>query len=242
MESENNLSLLAYADDEIIQNLIFLGSLDPSYKDREGQTILHYLASKSDPKFTEKIIPFLLNLGADINAKNIIGETPLHLAVQNSTSAFVKKLINNGADESTLIKNRELSKNIYKFSALLVDKMGSTPLTEQLNNIDFSKGYDHAMEEFRNLMESEKNLSFLANVGDELIQNLIDLGSLDPNYKDRDGQTILHYLVSKREPDLQKISFPSSSIKEQILMQKIKGVKHLFILQHVIVYLLLFRN
>ncbi len=98
MESKNNLSFLAYADDKLITNLIKLGSLDLNFKDSKGQTILHYLASKKDIKFTENIIPLLINLGADISAKNEKGETPLHLAAQDSIPAFVQELIKNGAD------------------------------------------------------------------------------------------------------------------------------------------------
>ena len=37
------------------------------------------------------------------------------------------------------VKNRELKESVNKFSTLLVDKLGSTTLAEQLNNIDFSK-------------------------------------------------------------------------------------------------------
>lgn len=51
------------------------------------------------------IVKLLINHGADINAKNERGETPLHLATRYCFNKIVKLLLENGADPN--IKDNE---------------------------------------------------------------------------------------------------------------------------------------
>ena len=66
------------------------------------ETALH-CASRSD-KTVEKV-DVLLNYGADINAKNISGKTPLHLAIDGKRLEVIKKLLERGA--AINIKDKE---------------------------------------------------------------------------------------------------------------------------------------
>mgnify|MGYP001177259075 CR=1 FL=1 len=72
--------------------------LDPKVLDLEGNTLLHYVVYKSD-KEDLQLIEDLLDYGLNINAKNKIGETPLHWAVKggNQNTEIIKKLLSNGA-------------------------------------------------------------------------------------------------------------------------------------------------
>ena len=76
--------------------------VDVNAKDRDGKTLLHYIADRQqDPYDTEtaEMLEYFLSVGADINAKNKKGDTPLHLAYKYSGGGeMLKYLISKGAD------------------------------------------------------------------------------------------------------------------------------------------------
>ena len=64
-----------------------------------GATVLHIAAASiSDKNHISVVIPKLLELGADINAQDNDGDTPLHLAVYNGNVEAVRILTMNKAD------------------------------------------------------------------------------------------------------------------------------------------------
>ena len=72
---------------------------DPALKNQFGMTALHYLMqSKSDSGRVTEMAESLLDAGSDINAANIIGQTPLASAVYHGASKCVELLIGRGAD------------------------------------------------------------------------------------------------------------------------------------------------
>lgn len=78
---------------EIIQTLLDSGA-DATEKNAMGRTVLHYISSNYD---FNRVVPLLVAHGANINAKDNSGATPLHLAVQ-SLGGRIKELIDMGAD------------------------------------------------------------------------------------------------------------------------------------------------
>ena len=65
---------------------------------RDGWTPLHYAASGED----ERIVAWLLDRGADIEATSATGNTPLMMAAQYGASASVDALLTKGADVNRL--------------------------------------------------------------------------------------------------------------------------------------------
>lgn len=61
-------------------------------------TLLHRAAQINDPKRLKKIVKILIRIGLDINVKNILGDTPLHLAAEKGCIKMVKLLIKLGAN------------------------------------------------------------------------------------------------------------------------------------------------
>jgi ankyrin repeat protein len=77
---------------DIIKTLIASGA-DPSKKDVNDEQPLHYAAASA----TQNIQP-LLEAGADINAQNKDGATPLHLAIEENNAEAIKTLLEAGAN------------------------------------------------------------------------------------------------------------------------------------------------
>jgi ankyrin repeat protein len=98
------------AHSNLIEFLIKKGA-DPSLKEIHGNSALHAVCiSDADPY----IFQALLKTGADINAENNGGITPLHFATTNNRIAMVKMLIEAGAD----IHKRLYGQNAYIMAVL----------------------------------------------------------------------------------------------------------------------------
>lgn len=96
---------------------------DLSQKDMYGDTILH-IATMMKNDVPE--LSLLTNNGADVNARNKEGVTPLQIAVQNGDLKIVKLLTANGANIHT--------KDTYGNSPLSMAFAGSTELFESVVN------------------------------------------------------------------------------------------------------------
>ncbi|EAY21237.1 hypothetical protein TVAG_166120 [Trichomonas vaginalis G3] len=156
----------------IVELLISLGAhFNPNF----------YLINAASSNNLEKI-KFLASYNIDLNAKNLRGETSLHIAFQNYFKEITEFFISHGANIN--------EKNQY----------GETVLH----------------------IASDKN-------NKEMLEYLITHGS-DVNAKDRDFKTALHHSTYFKNNILLNFLF----CMVQILMQKIKMGKQLFIMQCII--------
>jgi hypothetical protein len=87
-------------DAERVKKLLEEGA-DPNIRDGDGNTPLHFAASKG----CAEVARLLLEHGADPNAQDKSGETPLHVAASMGHVDVVRLLLERGADPS--IRNRE---------------------------------------------------------------------------------------------------------------------------------------
>ena len=73
---------------------------------RRGAAPLHYAADANrwHPKAQAETITYLLSAGADVNAQDANGATPLHRAVRTRSAMAVRALLAGGAD--VFLKNK----------------------------------------------------------------------------------------------------------------------------------------
>ena len=118
--------------------------LENARASRHGKALL--VASKDGDK--EKVME-LLAKGADIYAKDINGETPLHLASYKGHASLVKTLIGKGADVNA--KNNEgETRDVHGFTTKYRGKqISKTTLIRNFkrNLSRSSKGFQHSIKE-----------------------------------------------------------------------------------------------
>ncbi|KAF9874417.1 ankyrin repeat protein [Colletotrichum karsti] len=89
------------ARENVVRDLIDLG-VDPNHYDKYGNTVLMafvaQLPEDDDYKKPVAILEFLIQAGANINARNRSGETALHIAVRRGKKLAMRTLTQHGAN------------------------------------------------------------------------------------------------------------------------------------------------
>ena len=80
-----------HGHNESVRNLAGLSEVDVNHADEKGMTALHWEAKKGCPT------QVLIDAGADIEARNSLGRSPLLVACENGNLAKVKMLVEAGA-------------------------------------------------------------------------------------------------------------------------------------------------
>ncbi len=95
---------LSYAHNRELVNFLLAAGADLEARDRYNNSALHLVAldeiglnnrDDDESKWNASVLESLIDAGADINARNDVGQTPLHYA---KTVRFVQLLITAGAD------------------------------------------------------------------------------------------------------------------------------------------------
>jgi ankyrin repeat protein len=77
-------------------------------RSRSGASALHLTIVGRE---SEDMVSELISLGADVNATNMFGETPIFWAVQKGQTAIIKLLVAHGANLNAIDSGKEFSLN-----------------------------------------------------------------------------------------------------------------------------------
>gem|GEM_PF-844634 len=164
--------------------------------DSERNTPLHYAA-----RFRQEWLEKLIAAGLDVNAVNIHGETPLHLAAADDNVEQVRILLEHGADVN------------------IRDKTGNTPLITLSRNCSSNRGIEQELTIVRMLLDRGADINARNYFGataliklselnmdrrEDLIRLLIERGSAIDRF-DGKFQTALHRAADMGTPKTVKM-------------------------------------
>ena len=184
MDEQNNVFTLANIG--FIDDIISLLTADPSQihaTDVNQDSVLHHAAYGGKIK----ILEYLLDHGADVNARNSTDSTPLHrwISCQNNTEG-AKLLISRGA-----LLNAVDNANMTSFLlAILLDK------TKLINYLALERADPNIVS---SSIHYSTCLGIAADKGNlTLVETLMDLNA-DPNCKDASDRAPLHMAAMKHQ-------------------------------------------
>jgi ankyrin repeat protein len=210
------------ADPEILQCMIDEGC-DVQQKNNADMNLLHHVVNKGmldEAKGKAYIEVFLAN-GVDVNQRNVVGITPLMLAIQRGKKNFLDLLLSAGADA-----NEQDNKGNSAFYFAVVEQQNRAVYTilKQYASPDFDKAnrdgeyiltgwlrmsggvsgdgivflremIDDGAEIYQAspyYNQPKTGVDWLAERGSEAIKALVADGTIEINRRDDQGNTLLH--------------------------------------------------
>jgi len=192
---------------EIVDLLLKKGAASLNEGNFRGQTPLHFACERGHPA----IVTFLIDAGADIEAKDMLGRTPLMATSTSKNMGVVNALLKKGADINASLKRGPVTYTTLTVAAmsgftdlvdLLIDRDAaiSKDALEQTLGLAVRGGhfrlFEHVLKkglDLSSLKEKDAGLAYPAAAGGslEIMKTLLAHGfRLDQ--KDSDGWTPLH--------------------------------------------------
>ena len=178
-----------------------------------GRTALHLLCRGSFESVS-RILPLLLEKGADVNARDKNGGTPLHVLAEQGSAMILERLLEKRPDvNAVLMKGGETPLFIactYNHKHIvepllaaganpnIPNKKGETPLFWLVENTDELYNENNENE---NENENEEDEAYVIGLSVDIVKVLLNAGA-DRTIRDKDGR--LPYKVAKN-PDIRAL-------------------------------------
>ncbi|MCE1247794.1 MAG: ankyrin repeat domain-containing protein, partial [Firmicutes bacterium] len=178
-------------------------------KDKEGNSLLYNSVSA----LAIDEIKFLIANGADVNNHNKLGQTPLHIT---RSPLIARLLINAGADINAIDNNGKtpafcvsspLMLDFYKSHGADIpqkDRNNATPLhyacfrsNYDMVNYYIKNGFSINVIDKHGSSPLHHNVKYGVCGGSAMITCLLLINNANPNIRDYDGRTPLHYAIIK---------------------------------------------
>lgn len=216
------LALANKAKPEIVAILIE-GGCDVNVVNNAENTYLHQIASNYIPEanLVQEYAKILIDNGADVNAKNIVGDTPLMVAISRNKKELLEILLENGASANEQNKNGETPYYLATVNLL------SLPVYQQLKQyeapdfekktkdgtaffIEFLKRANNGSGDIANLLVAMiedgadlfmtsshygrdiSGFDLLAEKPFDVFDAVVKAAGIDVHHTDNDGNTLLH--------------------------------------------------
>lgn len=211
-------------------------------QDDNDNTALHWAVIDADDKYykTDQFVALLLQAGADPNAKNKMGQTPLQWAASREGQQSAERLIQAGADRTALFQKGETElmyavmwSDMRKIKELVAsgvdinaqDQSGKTALMLAAKN--------HHIPIIEFLVHSKANINIQDNEGysallhgafdPETVKRLIQLGA-DINVISANGNTILFRSIKLGHIEIVQLLL-AMNIKKELINLKTRDFR-----------------
>jgi len=177
------------------------------------------------PQLSLSYLEFLIQEGLDVNARNIVQKTPLITAIESNRNEYLELLLQNGANPNDVDKNGNSAffyGVAHKLDVRIYDQLRnfSIPQFDILNKDQVTMLFEYmrimydasekSLELLRKLVEDGADIyqpsqyysrdttpiDLLPEKKVEVLQTLLETGSIDINRQDDTGNTLLHKICA----------------------------------------------
>lgn len=154
----------------------------PAYENRFGNSLLHFAAAEND---MDLICDLIIRVEPNINVKNLYGNTPLHIAIQNQHATLASFLIKSGADIN--IQNNDGNTSLHLAFDCLYHMTES--MIKSGGNIYIENKFKETPLHRIRAINHDEHIYY-----HKLMRKLLN-DNINVNLPDRDGNTLLHNTI-----------------------------------------------
>ncbi|KAF5245195.1 hypothetical protein FAUST_1850 [Fusarium austroamericanum] len=180
-----DLMLAKDSIDPNLKSLLAKDSIDTDFRDKDGKSLLHYMAQVGD----ETIVTLLLAKCANPDLRDISGKSPLHYTAEAGHSAIAEILI------ATKMVDPDSSDTNGRTPLSLAARAGNVAVVQLLlttNKIRLASETSGHHTLFPTIVISPSNAQQSQSL-DDIIKAMVVNGCVDVNSKDHDGWTPLFH-------------------------------------------------
>lgn len=218
LDGNTILHILAEKNVDLLEKAIERdGKINVNFANKKGKTALHISAENGNLR----AVRALVQIKADQNIKDLLGETPIFKAIRNGCIEIVKYLINSGSfvfatnrDGSNLLHLAAENDNLVEICKLLL-KNGIK--INYLNNFGYSPLHvaviQGSSDTAKLLIENGATIDLHVAVQAkqiEMVKALIKR-EIDVNNKNTDGETALHLAIQNESLEISKVLLESGA-------------------------------
>lgn len=180
--NESFVQAAILGDLDRVRNMVDYEKMDVNTPNEDGWTCLHHVCSSTIRPQSEPLVQFLIERGANVNARSSCGETPLHFCCQDDDNInIVRLLVQAGCDIHANVNRLKLEKQVTALDVAVEARATKIViyLLEHGAQIRNTQAIlKHATADFSGELVRKLNADDRVNMDEELMFEELRVGSL----------------------------------------------------------------